>query len=290
MQTAAQTQDLDAILPRERTDAVRVLCAAQDPHNADHDVGPTLAFYQRRYVRPLADFREITADTVVADIGCGYGWLALAFALATPARVIAVEPDADRVRTGRRVAELLGVADRIDWRIGGIDDLPLRDREADVVYCVEVLEHIRRDPRGPRELCRVCDDLLVATTPNRWFPVVAHDTRLPFCHMLPRPLRRLYARLAGRLDREQGNLFWSPPGLDRRLAGFRRVSGFLHYASLDRYLETFPYYMPYDHGYWEHAPGGKKLRYYRFLAPLGGASHYFLPNLAGVFRRERAAA
>ena len=90
------------------------------PHFADGAYGTlpvaeTLEFYRKRYVDQLPKFRAVDADTVVADIGAGYGWLAMAFAAYSPAKVIAVEMDAERLAAGRRIAEILGLADRITW-------------------------------------------------------------------------------------------------------------------------------------------------------------------------------
>lgn len=253
--------------------------------NGRHDIGHTIEFYRRRYVEQLADFRTLDADAVVADIGCGSGWLAVSFALHTPARVIAVDPDAERLAFARALARRLDVEDRIEWRAGSITELPLADREADVVFCVEVLEHVSREKKAPREIVRICADILVVTTPNLWFPVVAHDTRLPFCHMLPILLRQKYAALAGRLDSEDGNKFWSPPALVRALRGMTRQSDFLQYASFEKYLAAFPHYVPYDNGYWDHGPGRLKYAYYRAVASLGRAGYPFMPNLAGVYQR-----
>jgi hypothetical protein len=85
------------------------------------------------------------------------------------------------------------------------------------------------------------------TTANQWFPAVAHDTRLPFCHWLPILWRRIYARLCGRAHCELDNPFWSR-SLERQLHGFRCVSRFLHYAALENYLATYPFWLTYGKG------------------------------------------
>lgn len=274
------------------TDAQRA-AIARVPHFADGAYGTlpiaeTLEFYRKRYVDQLPQFRAVTADTVIADIGAGYGWLAMAFAAYSPARVIAIELDADRLAAGKEIATILGLADRITWLAEGLGSISLGDRSVDVAYCIEVLEHVRRDPAMVRDLERLARDLLIVTTPNLWFPVIAHDTRLPFCHWLPMPLRRVYARVCGRQDAENDNLFWSPPGLGRHLRGWQPVSGFLHYARLDDYVATYPFHLPYVGGGYQRSVGRAKLAYYRLAARLGPASRYVMPNLAMVWRRTAA--
>jgi hypothetical protein len=61
----------------------------------------------------------------------------------------------------------------------------LGDRAARVAYCIEVIEHIGRSRLAIHDLGRICDEVLVITTSNLLFPIIAHDTRLPFCHWLP---------------------------------------------------------------------------------------------------------
>jgi SAM-dependent methyltransferase len=260
------------------------LYAGIDPRGA-------LDFYARRYLRQLPDFIKLEPETIVADIGTGYGWLPIAAALCgVGGKIIAVDPEEPRLMAGKEIAGILGVAEKIDWRVGSLGSLPLEDREGDIVFCVEVLEHVRRDLQALPDLARVCRELLIVTTPNQWFPVVAHDTRLPFCHWLPIPLRRLYARAFGRHKGEVDNLFWSPRSLEKGLPGFKRVSDFMHCASRKNYLETFPCYLPYGAGGGRQQKGVGALKgaYYGVAALAGKRSHWVLPTLAGTYRRQRA--
>lgn len=274
------------LLSPEQTTAIRAVPHFADGAYRDLPIADTLTFYKKRYVDQLLKFRDVGPDTVVADIGAGYGWLAMAFAAYSPARVIAVEMDAKRLSAGREIATILGLADRITWLSEGLGEISLSDASVDVVYCVEVLEHVRRDPATVADLVRLPRDLLIVTTPNLWFPVIAHDTRLPFCHWLPIPLRRLYASAFGRQNAENDNLFWSPPELDRALRGFRPVSSFLHYHSLEDYIATYPFHLPYVGGGRQTHVGTLKLAYYRLASCLGANARYVMPNLACVWRRQ----
>ncbi|MEL6372939.1 MAG: class I SAM-dependent methyltransferase [Pseudomonadota bacterium] len=258
---------------------------------ANLDIDATLRFYKRRYVDQLAAFTTLTSKTVIADAGAGYGWLAIAFARYTPAKVVAMEAEPARAEAGRAITSVLGLDQRITWHAAS---LGARDGEgrstlppisADVTYCIEVLEHVQRNRDAVRDLVAMTKRFLIITTPNLWFPVVAHDTRLPFCHQLPLPARQAYAKLFKRQDRENDNLFWSVPQLERLLPGFTRRSSFLHYASYEAYLETHPFYLPYNGGMTVGRPGALKRAYYRAAASLGRRSAYVMPNLAGVFER-----
>jgi SAM-dependent methyltransferase len=249
---------------------------------ANLDIPLTLEYFRRRFVAHCPSTRK--AD-VIADIGCGYGWLAMAFAAYTPCRVVAVDLDAARLEAGQKIAKLLGLADRIDWRVGSLCAIPMANGEADVTYCVEVLEHIDRDRRGFAELDRVTSRYLILTTPNAAFPVVQHDTVLPFCHWLPMPLRDAYAHLAGRAHMQQGNRFWYPWDLRRGLGNFRRTSRFMHFPRVQAYFDLYPYYLPYGSGEQRSAPSKAMRSYYRMAAWFGGYSHLVLQNLAGTFER-----
>ncbi|MFP4605538.1 MAG: class I SAM-dependent methyltransferase [Bacteroidales bacterium] len=122
------------------------------------DIANTLEFFTKKYVQQVLDFKEIDSNTIVADIGTGFGWLPLAFVFSTEAKVIAVEPDKERLEAAKKIAQILGVSERIDWRVGGLGFLPLSDKEADVVYCIEVLEHVYRDKEAIPDLSRVSGD------------------------------------------------------------------------------------------------------------------------------------
>lgn len=269
----------------EQREAIRRVPYFAESQYRDLDIERTLTHFRDRYVATVpiepADF----AGRIVADVGCGYGWLAMAYAIWSSARVVAIELDAPRLEAARQIAAILGLGDAIDWRVGSVTAIPLADREATIVYCIEVIEHIGRDHRALRELQRVTDAYLVLTTPNLFSPVIGHDTRLPLCHWLPLPLRRIYAGLCGRQAMNEGNLFWSPPMLVRELPEFSRISRFLHYRSLDEYLALFPYYSPYGQGAMKHKISTPAYIYLRLMSMLGSHSHILMHNLAGTFRR-----
>jgi SAM-dependent methyltransferase len=277
---------IDRYITQQQREAILDVPHFRDGKYASIDIDQTIHFYIRRYVDQLASFTRLGKDDVVADIGTGYGWLAIAFALKTRARVIAVDVDAERLRAAREIAGIIGVGERIDWRVGSLGRLPMETGAAKAVYCIEVIEHIKRSRAAVRDLARICSDILVITTPNLYFPIIAHDTQLPFCHWLPMKLRGAYAALFGRSDRENDNLFWSPRSLFRELPEFELASGFLHYASRARYQSTFPIYIPYVRGGLRRGDGRLKSMYYDLASRLGRYSVYAMPSLACALRRR----
>lgn len=253
--------------------------------------------YARWNVRKIYDsYRFLFADLLdqyipvrpirtVADIGGGYGWLAFALAARTDVRVILIEMNEPRLDAARQIAEILGVADRIEWRAGALPALPLADQEADVSFCVEVIEHAGDAPAVVRELGRVTRDLLVVTSPNKLFPVIKHDTKLPFCHWLPPRLRNPYARALNRLDMQDNNLFWTPGRVAAALPDFQRISRFLQFPTYADYVEA-------ERRLGANASGGSELfrqareALFRLIALAGDRSVYLMPNLGSTFQRR----
>jgi predicted RNA methylase len=242
------------------------------------DLNELIDSYVHNFVEPL--LRLKVRPSRVADIGAGYGWLACAFALRTDARVVVMEVDGARLRAAQQIAAILGVSGRMEWITASIAGIPLPDQSVDAAYCVEVIEHTGTDPAFVAELGRITSDVLVITSPNKLFPVIGHDTELPFCHWLPLPLRDVYARACGRSRLQENNLFWTPQRLFRALPAFRRTSAFLQFENYAAYRQ-------------ERARlGGRagwtgrcKAVYFTLAACLGRKAVYLMPNLATTFRR-----
>lgn len=254
-----------------------------DSDYGSYDVNATLGHYVRHYVEQLRRLKDIDERNTVADIGTGYGWLAIAFALETKANIIAVDNNAPRLAAARRLAEIIGVADRIDWRVGSLGSLPIADGEADSVYCIEVVEHVRDRTRVFPDLTRISTDVLVLSTPNGLLPIVAHDTGLPLCHWLPPRYRQVYANAMGRGHLQDNNRFWTPFTLRPFFEDFEIVSRFLHYGSFDHYQAAFPVY---SGGRMRLHDSGMLHLYYRTASMLGKRAQFVLFNLACTLRRR----
>jgi ubiquinone/menaquinone biosynthesis C-methylase UbiE len=262
----------------EQIEAIRQVAHFRNSEYCRLDLNQLLDEYIRDFVEPL--LRLAGPPKALADVGSGYGWLAFAFALRTEAKITAIEYDAPRLDAARQIAAILGIAHRIEWVQGSIANLPLPDRSMDAVYCIEVIEHTGVQTSFVEQLCRISRDVLVITTPNKLFPVINHDTALPFCHWLPLRARDLYASVFGRNGRQESNLFWSPSSLFGSVVGFRRVSRFMQFASYTDYREL------------RQACGRRRTLarrwmdgYFALASRLGKHSVYVLPNLASTFRR-----
>lgn len=111
-----------------------------------------------RAVAGLAPGRKIL------DAGCGVGWGSVLLADGGAESVIAVDisPVAIEAARGRDGAE------RVDFRIGDLQDLGLEDDSVDVVVCFEAIEHVYRPAAAFDELRRVLrpGGILVISSPN----------------------------------------------------------------------------------------------------------------------------
>ena len=146
----------------------------------------------------------------VVDIACGAGRLTRELVLRGAAEVAAVDlSEVALTIARRRTAEL---ADRVTFRQGNIESIPLPSNSVDIAFCCETLEHVLHPVTALGELGRVLTPggLLVLTTPN-------------YLSLLG--LQRLSIRLRRRLYTEGGqpvnNLtMWPRTFLWLRRAGF----------------------------------------------------------------------
>lgn len=273
------------LLTTEQIGRLRSVPHFRESREAREDVGVLYLSYCLCFADLIKTYHFKQEPRVVADVGTGYGWLAIALAQRTSAHVIAVDSDTARMQAARQIATILGVEQRIEWRVGALPNLPMAAQEADVTFCVEVIEHVGDDPAIVADLGRVTQDLLVITTPNLLFPCIRHDTQLPFCHWLPMALRDRYAALFGRLHLQHGNRFWSPGMLRASLPEFRRISGLLQFPGRQHFLESE---CQLERAFGPAAPPLRRLRRRLFAAAalLGPYGVYVLPNIASAFRRN----
>lgn len=117
----------------------------------------------------LAHFDGIVGDWTgkrVLDLGCGGGFMAEALAQ-RGALVTGIDPSPGAVGIARKHAEAGGLV--IDYAVGEGEDLPLADCSADIVVCVDVLEHVEDLDRVIAEIHRVLEPggLFLFDTINR---------------------------------------------------------------------------------------------------------------------------
>jgi len=119
-------------------------------HLLKSSVNPARAGYFRRLLDEVLklDYRGAQA----LDVGCGGGILAEEFS-AMGFRVIGIDPSESSLATARKHAQSLGLA--IDYRLGTGESIPFPDSTFPVVYCCDVLEHVRDLPKVIGEIYRV---------------------------------------------------------------------------------------------------------------------------------------
>ena len=255
-------------------------------HNID--VEETLRFFTRRYVEPLKQFVDIS-KAVAVDCAAGYGWFGFAYLLAGGKEIIAVDMDSERLDAACRIAELLQVDKAMRFIRSPLQEIPLRENGADVFVTIETLEHVGRKNVIPalKRIKEIASQAVIITTPNKLFPVIAHDTQLPFAHWLPPQRRGWYAEVCGRAHMNHRNEFLSPFDLDILREKFRPASRCLTFQGFADYQKSFPYYQPYGNDAdkrWIRKPGAMKAGYYRAATALTGRKSYWvLPTMARIF-------
>jgi ArsR family transcriptional regulator len=111
---------------------------------------------QQRHLVDSRFYREkllelLPADPgVTLDLGCGTGQLARMLA-ARLARLICVDQSPNMLERARQAVDLPGV----EFRIGALEHLPLRDGEVDTVVASMILHHMPEPVLGLREIRRV---------------------------------------------------------------------------------------------------------------------------------------
>jgi 2-polyprenyl-3-methyl-5-hydroxy-6-metoxy-1,4-benzoquinol methylase len=85
---------------------------------------------------------HLLPSLVVADAGCGEGYLSLE-AARWASQVIAIDSSRDVLRRARQLARKRGVSN-IVWKEGRIEALPLADASVDVVLLSQALHHVAK--------------------------------------------------------------------------------------------------------------------------------------------------
>ena len=119
-------------------------------HMLKPSVNPVRVGYFRRLLDEVLrlDYRGAEA----LDVGCGGGILAEEFA-GMGFRVTGIDPSEPSLATARRHAKSMGLP--IDYRQGTGESIPFADQTFPVIYCCDVLEHVRDLPKVMSEIYRV---------------------------------------------------------------------------------------------------------------------------------------
>ncbi|HEV2468045.1 MAG TPA: bifunctional 2-polyprenyl-6-hydroxyphenol methylase/3-demethylubiquinol 3-O-methyltransferase UbiG [Candidatus Sulfotelmatobacter sp.] len=121
-------------------------------HLLKTSVNPVRVGYFRRILNETLKFDRPGAPAL--DVGCGGGILAEEFA-GMGFRVTGIDPSEESLTTARQHAQSMGLA--VDYRHGTGESIPFGDSTYPVVYCCDVLEHVRNLPGVIREIYRVTE-------------------------------------------------------------------------------------------------------------------------------------
>lgn len=119
-------------------------------HLLKSSVNPVRVGYFRRLLDETLRFDH--HGTQALDVGCGGGILAEEFAR-MDFRVTGIDPSEQSLATARQHAQSTGLA--IEYLHGTGESIPFADSTFPVVYCCDVLEHVRDLPKVIREIYRV---------------------------------------------------------------------------------------------------------------------------------------
>ncbi|MEW6743219.1 MAG: class I SAM-dependent methyltransferase [Planctomycetota bacterium] len=257
----------------------------------DLDVPATLDYMGRRYVAPIRQRADISRS-VLADGASGFGWLSFAYLLSGGRRAILIDRDELRLKAAEEIAKILGLRDRCEFVCELLQSTSLAEDSVDFFACIETLEHVGRPHirASVKSITRAARSIVIVTTPNCIFPVISHDTRLPFAHWLPHRLRHCYAVLCGRAALETGNDFLGPWDLAPLKPKFRPDSAFHTFSTHAEYLSFHPHYTPYGtvaSARLKTAPSFWRRNFVRLLGTLLRKRAYLLSaNLASVWIRD----
>jgi len=94
----------------------------------------------------------VPSDLTVADLGCGAGYLT-AYLAERVGRVIAVDHSARMLEAAER--QIRATPERVTFRRGELEQLPLADGEVDAAFANLVFHHVADMDRAAREVLRV---------------------------------------------------------------------------------------------------------------------------------------
>jgi ubiquinone/menaquinone biosynthesis C-methylase UbiE len=110
--------------------------------------------YLARWIPAVPGLRDrLAAGGRVLEVGCGVGWSSIALALGFPrARIDAIDADGESIAQARRNSEEAGVAERIAFCVGSMEESPLEgpydlatafDTVHDLAHPVKALRRMR---------------------------------------------------------------------------------------------------------------------------------------------------
>lgn len=254
----------------------------------DLDFEKTLQYIVKRYINPLKSNLDISKATL-ADCGAGFGWLAFGYLLEGGKHATLCDIDGPRLKDAERIAEILGIQDKCDFIVAPMQDLDFKKNQFDIFVCIETLEHVGEENinRCIEILAESTSKVVILTTPNKFFPLVLHDNKVPMSHWIPSSKRSLYTNLFKVYDRPE-NDFVSPLRLSTLREKFKPISSTLTFNSYKDWKSSYPFYSPYNYSdRWKEQPHVLlKVLYFVLDKLLGKQSYWFAPNLCRLWLKK----
>ena len=175
------------------------------------DINKTLEYFIKRYILSLKKNINISNARAI-DCGCGYGWFGFAYLFAGGKHITLVEPDQKRLEVARQIAYILNFNESsISFVNSSIEKLNFNENKFDIFVSIETLEHIGKENiiKSLEKINLLTSKVILLTTPNKLFPVIAHDTRIPLLHWFPIKYRKIITKYLGKENSEH-NDFVSP--------------------------------------------------------------------------------
>lgn len=200
--------DLDA-LPEHAADRVRLDQVLKERRARDGDFFDRMAGqwdkiagdFSTGQARQRAALHLLPRDFVVADLGCGTGYLARAL-LGICRKIIAIDQSESMLREARKRLSRAASRTELEFRKGALDALPLEDGEVDGTLSGMVLHHLPEPDAAIAEMFRALRPGAAATVlelaPHRetWMRAELSDRHLG---LDPSDVVRAFAR-AGFVD------------------------------------------------------------------------------------------
>jgi ubiquinone/menaquinone biosynthesis C-methylase UbiE len=119
------------------------------------EVGLTKHFGGAEATAELAELCHIGRDSYVLDVGCGVGVTSAFLAKKYGCRVVGVDIREKMVLRSKETAQRHGVADRVEFRVADVQNLPLEDSLFDAVLSESVTSFPEDKAKAIREYVRV---------------------------------------------------------------------------------------------------------------------------------------
>ena len=177
---------LIAMINKSQEHKIKELLTKNNSIYANLEINNTLEHFVKRYINPLQSSIDIKKANAI-DCGCGYGWFSFAYILSGGKHITMVEPDENRLAIAKDIASILEIN-------SSIENLNYNENTFDIFVSIETLEHIGKSSikKSLEKIKFLTSNIILLTTPNKFFPIIAHDTRIPFLHWLPIKYRSMF--------------------------------------------------------------------------------------------------